>query len=208
MLVAIRIKMRFTLFILIFISGLFNQINGQVNYQLIDSIKNATIYTDFDTLKTYLVILENFEDKEFEVSGYGNYKTDIGFNKSLTKLNYKKKKTGYYVNNVKINKSRYEYLKKYWLNINECDPCYMIAYDEDDKLVYEAFQYMDCIAGLYIDYFPSGQIKTIGRYKENDTKEWRSWISECYKKEGLWLHYDENGHLIKEERYVDNILQE
>jgi antitoxin component YwqK of YwqJK toxin-antitoxin module len=43
------------------------------------------------------------------------------------------------------------------------------VYDEKENLMWEAIQYTDCKAGFYIDYYPNGQIRSVGQFKENKT---------------------------------------
>ncbi len=51
--------------------------------------------------------------------------------------------------------------------------------------------------GLYREFYENGQLKTKGRYKLRTIKL-RHQVSE---KTGIWKYYDENGKLIKKERF-------
>ncbi len=151
----------------------------QVDYSIVDSLKKSINYTNLDTLKWYEV--------------------------SLTYVSYPK--PTYLINGREIDEKEYNFYKKNYDNILVCKPCYLKVYDEFDNLLREAVQYMDCFVGLYIDYYPNGNIKTVGQYKENLSANWDKASKVCNIKDGIWLYYDINGNLIKKEKYKNNVQQ-
>jgi hypothetical protein len=92
--------------------GITFQIYGQINYNQIDSLKNIIFYKNLDTLKWYAVTLECYNKKKFELPGFGDYKSEIGFNKSLTEMEIDSPKIGFYLNNIKIDENTYKKFKK------------------------------------------------------------------------------------------------
>ncbi len=119
------------------------------------------------------------------------------------------RKVTYYENGKEISKSKYDALNKETIDPNDCTPCYLVAY-QDKILIYEGDFYTDCGVGLYIDYYPNGNVKSKGEYKRNIDQNWNiDKVNEwCAVKNGLWEYFDESGNLIKSEQYENGILIE
>ncbi len=114
----------------------------------------------------------------------------------------------YYQNGKKISKRKYDDLSSTTIDLNDCKPCYLITYD-GNKLIYEGDFYSDCGVGLYIDYYPNGNVKTKGQYKKNTKNNWdENKVSEwCSIKNGLWLYYNTTGNLLRSEQYENGKLK-
>lgn len=114
---------------------------------------------------------------------------------------------GYFLNNERIPKARYEQYKKILDQIDYCTPCWMKDYNLEEELVSEGLYYTDCAVGEIIEYFPSEIIKAKGEFKSNPTDDWKGWYQKggC-KKEGTWKYYDEKGNLLKTETFKDGQL--
>lgn len=138
-------------------------------------------YPKLDTLKFYAVILreELIDDKMF-----------------------------YRVNECPVDKEVFDYYDQFEGNAERCRPCYRKTYNEHEKLISEGPEYAGCAIGKWIEYYPDGKLKVTGHYKVNDTDDWDEiWKrGYCSVQEGIWLYYDENGNVIKIQRYKDGEL--
>lgn len=93
--------------------------------------------------------------------------------------------------------------------MTQCKPCIMETYDANNKVASRAVKYLDCPVGYWINYYPSGKIKTIGHYRENESDVWDPlWDAGYCMKHGLWTDYDEKGKVIKKELYNFGNLKE
>ena len=171
-----------------------NSSYGQTSTDLIDT-------TITDTTKS---VYKNLEIKTFS---YYIIPLATEYNRPQRKIIYK-------VNGKVVNKSTFDMANKEnegnWKNINTCKPCLMLTYDDKDKLVLirKAIQYMDCFIGFYIEYYPSGKVKIVGHYLENNTEKWsiRFITKKFCKRDGVWLYYDESGRMTKIEKYKNGEL--
>lgn len=85
----------------------------------------------------------------------------------------------------------------------------METYDANEKLQNRAIKYLDCPVGYWINYYPSGKIKTIGYYRENESDIWEPlWDAGYCMKHGWWTDYDEKGKAIKKEHYEYGSLKD
>ena len=108
----------------------------------------------------------------------------------------------YKAENKIIDKATFEKYKSTRKNIENCKPCIIETFDANEKLIYRAAKYEDCPVGTWITFYPSGKIKEIGHYRENDTGNWEDlWNSAYCIKHGSWTLYDEKGKVIKAEKY-------
>lgn len=108
-----------------------------------------------------------------------------------------------------IDKATYEKYNSSSGNFKTCKPCVMETYDANEKLQNRAIKYLDCPVGYWINYYPSGKIKTIGYYRENESDKWEPlWDAGYCLKHGTWTDYDENGKITKTERYNFGSLKE
>lgn len=110
--------------------------------------------------------------------------------------------TTYQANGKEINKTTYDkYLisRQDWQN---CCPCIIESYDENDNLLAESVSCGgECIVGWLKGYYPNGKMRFIGSYKENPTEDWSNiWERNyCSIKNGLWIYFDENGDTLYSE---------
>jgi len=130
----------------------------------------------YDSLKSYDVFLESL-DKGF----YTEYK----------------------VNGKVVTREYYNKYNLQWNSMGACKPCYLYTFDEQDHLLHVAFQYKDCIVGIYREYFPEGGIKVIGQFKENTTGDWDHLFERqlCNVRIGRWQYFNMEGKLFLIESY-------
>ena len=127
------------------------------------TIPAKELYKNLDTLRTYDVFLEERT-------------TPFGI--------------AYMCNGAEVTKSRYMEMKRFWNAADACQPCLLYTYNNKDQLKYVAYQYENCLCGEYKEYYPEGQLKVEGQFRENLT------------------YYLENGNVEKIEVYVDGKLKE
>jgi antitoxin component YwqK of YwqJK toxin-antitoxin module len=112
--------------------------------------------------------------------------------------------TTYKIDDKTVEKATYEKYNSTSKNVDLCKPCIIKAYNFYDKLVYKAIQYSDCIVGYYIEYFPNGNVKIIGHYKENESGNWQNIFDRGYcQMDGVWTYYDTNGKIRYSETWKD-----
>lgn len=117
----------------------------------------------------------------------------------------------YGINDKRVSRKTYRRYEKTTKNLENCCPCILKSYNENNILVREAVSCMDCGVGFFKDYYPNGQIKLIGQYKENPTGNW-DYLWErgyCSVPDGRWLYYNENGTIHYSEYWKDgNFIQQ
>jgi len=108
-------------------------------------------------------------------------------------LNYLKDEYGeqYTVNNKEVTKKIYEKYKDNFEDFENCCPCLLKYYNENDTLLNEMVSCSDCGVGYFKVYFSNGQVKLHGHYKENTKQNWDSFP--CSVPDGEWIYYDKNG---------------
>ncbi len=168
-----------------FVTATFLLLGQSSNGQTInDSLKKAdttkSIYTHLDTIKIF-----NWGQSGCEGCGQPNAKYHID-NKPVSKATYDSCITDFDNSTIK------------------CMPCYLKVYDKKSgSLIRESAQYTDAPVGLWIDYYQSGQIKTLGHFKENKTNKWENF---SYGEDGVWKDYKQDGTVIKEEIWKNGKL--
>lgn len=146
----------------------------------VDSVKS--IYTNLEVRKFYNVTL-----KIDSLNGKAVYKAD----------------------GKEISKATYDKFQSTRKNVENCRPCIIETYNANEKLLFKADKYEDCPVGQWIVYYPSGKIKEIGHYRQNDTGNWDDmWNSAYCIKHGRWTYYDEKGKPTKTEMYDFGNLKE
>ena len=142
-----------------------------------------SVYAKLDTLQFY--------DVELEVETYHG-------------------RTTYWVDRKEVTKKVYDTFNYYWENVDRCKPCFLQTLERDGRLIKEGVQYGDCNVGAWTEYYPNGQVKLRGFYKENDTGNWEEiWNRElCSVKHGMWVLYDHEGNIVGMERYVNGNTDE
>jgi hypothetical protein len=111
----------------------------------------------------------------------------------------------YEVNGKRVSKSTYEKYDSTWKNMTTCCPCILKKYNEKDVLIREGVYCQDCGVGIFKEFYPNGNVKLSGAYKENPTGNWEN-ISErryCQVQYGQWVYYKENGDTLYSEYWND-----
>lgn len=141
-------------------------------------IDTGTVYRNLKTEKFYKVGLSFYSD-----SGQRKYE----------------------VNGKEVNKSSYRKYEKTWKNMENCCPCILKSYNENDILIREAVSCTDCGVGYFKEFYPNGQVKLSGRYKENPTGNWDDIWNRgyCNVPDGQWIYYNENGIILYSEYWKD-----
>jgi len=111
----------------------------------------------------------------------------------------------YEVNGRKVSKSTYDKYQSTWGNMETCCPCILKSYDENDVLIREAVSCTDCGVGLFKEFYPNGNVKLSGRYKENPSGNWDDiWARGfCSVKDGQWTNFNEKGDTLYSEFWKD-----
>jgi len=71
----------------------------------------------------------------------------------IVKSKTKNKKTKYTVDKKKSNKKEYEKSNQESKTIDDCKPCWLRYYDQEDKLLQEGLSYSDCALGKRTEYY-------------------------------------------------------
>ena len=151
-----------------------------VSFSQKDTMKS--IYKNLPILKLYTITTETVTEKGTVVYKAGG--------KAVDKATYEK-----YATSAK--------------NMTQCKPCIMETYDKNNKLASRAIKYLDCPVGYWLNYYPSGKIKSIGHYRENESDIWDPlWDAGYCMKHGWWTDYNEKGKVIKKERYEFGSLKD
>ncbi len=105
--------------------------------------------------------------------------------------------TTYKVNGKTVSASTYNKYHSTWDNMSTCCPCILKSYDENDVLLTEAVSCTDCGVGYYKEFYPNGNLKLKGNFKENPTNDWNDIYKRgyCNVQDGKWLHYNEKGQI-------------
>jgi antitoxin component YwqK of YwqJK toxin-antitoxin module len=145
-----------------------------------DNVKS--IYKNLPVKKFYNVVLETVNENGKEV-----YKAD----------------------GKVVDKTAYDKFTEGRKAMETCKPCILETYDANEKLVNKAVKYLDCPVGYWYNYFPSGKIKTIGHYRENESDVWDPlWNAGYCVKHGTWTEYNEKGKVTSFELYEFGNLKE
>lgn len=108
-----------------------------------------------------------------------------------------------------VDKATYETYANSTKAMSQCKPCILETYDNNNKLSSRAIKYLDCPVGYWLNYYPSGKIKTIGHYRENESDIWDPlWDAGYCMKHGTWIEYDEKGKVTAFEIYDFGNLKE
>jgi antitoxin component YwqK of YwqJK toxin-antitoxin module len=109
--------------------------------------------------------------------------------------------TTYKINGSIVDKPTYDKYESTWKNMETCCPCILRSYDENDILLSEQVSCTDCGVGWLREYYPNGNLRVKGQYKENPTGDWNNiWEREyCNIETGQWDYFNENGGKIYSE---------
>ena len=118
-------------------------------------------------------------------------------------------KTTYQADGKTIDKETYDKFNASITDFKNCKPCVLETYNANDVLMSRAVKYLDCPVGYWINYYPSGKIKTIGHYRENESDIWDPlWDAGYCMKHGAWTEYDQKGKVTNFEIYNFGNLKE
>ncbi len=143
--------------------------------QTFGQVDSVSIYKNLKIKKVYTVDLSSFGDGRYEVNG------------------------------KPVSKKTYEKYASYRDDFSSCCPCILRYYDENDLLIREAVSCTDCGVGSFKEYYPNGQVRVSGQYKENPTGNWDSiyYLGYCNVQVGQWHYFNEKGELLYSE-FWDN----
>lgn len=147
------------------------------------AVANSSTFKNIDTIRTYDVFLEE------RMTPFG---------------------IAYMCNGSEITKKKYLEYKSFWNASGACKPCLLFTYDNKEQLKYIAYQYEDCLCGLYKEYYPSGELKVEGQFKENTSGNWENLKARnlCSLRDGKWSYFSLDGVLEKTEFYSSGKLIE
>lgn len=103
-------------------------------------------------------------------------------------------KPAYYkVNGRRVDAKTYEKFVKANQESDDCCPCFLREYTENEVLLRENVVCGDCGVGAFKGFFPSGKVKIAGQYKENPTGNWGDISARgyCNVRTGIWFYYNE-----------------
>ncbi len=115
----------------------------------------------------------------------------------------------YMCNGNEISRQKYEDYKLFWNSTAGCKPCILYTYNDKEEIKFITFQYKDCLCGSYTEYYPNGQIKVKGQFKENNSSDWLNMRNRglCNIRVGNWMYYYESGVVQKSEMYEEGRLK-
>jgi hypothetical protein len=146
------------------------------------------IFSQADTTKTDTTksVYKGLTTKKFYSLGYSTQS--------------KNNVTTYKINEKEVDMTTYNKYHDTWKNMETCEPCILLTYDYDDKLLYKGIQYTDCPVGFWIEYFPNGKVKIIGHYKENESGNWQNAYDRGFcREDGAWTYFNETGDKLYSE---------
>jgi len=106
-------------------------------------------------------------------------------------------RTTYKINNRSVKKAIYDKYNDTWENMATCCPCILKSYNENDILLTEAVSCTDCGVGYYKEFYPNGQLKLKGQFRENSTNNWKDIYGRgyCSIQDGMWLYFNDKGQI-------------
>ena len=132
------------------------------------------------------LVYKDLEEKKF-------YKVQLYSSKDIINT--------YKVNGKIVNKKTYKKYESTWKNMENCCPCILQTYDENEVLLQEYVSCTDCGVGWFKIYYGNGNIKLSGNYKENPTGNWDDiyYRGYCNVPNGQWTYFNENGDTLYSE---------
>jgi len=83
---------------------------------------------------------------------------------------------------------------------DQCKPCVMLSFDTSERLLHKWIAYSECRIGYWIEYYPGGNVKVVGHYRENETANWNNLLERGYCiKDGTWTYFNEKGNVTRTE---------
>lgn len=157
----------------------------------------------YPTLLILLAITQHLFSQGDTISTYKNLETKKFYSVDLESSSMNSEKTIYKVNDKEVKEANYLKYKSTWENMKNCKPCILQYYDENDVLLREAIAYTDAQVGYFKEYYPNGQIRLNGFYKENTTGNWDNLCSRnlCNVPIGTWTYYNEKGETLYTEQW-------
>lgn len=152
-------------------------------------------------ISALIINLSVFAQKDLEKTSYKNLEVKR-FYSIMTESTTINGKAVYKANGKEVTKEKYDKYTKSRTAIEECKPCILETYDENEKLQVKAVQYKDCCVGFWIGYYPNGKVKTAGQYRENESGIWDPlWDHGYCIKHGIWTEFNDKGKPVKTEEY-------
>ncbi|MGI4871628.1 MAG: toxin-antitoxin system YwqK family antitoxin [Janthinobacterium lividum] len=110
----------------------------------------------------------------------------------------------YKVNGKEVDKTVFDHYHDNQNNVEQCTPCILEIYGLDEKPIHKGIQFMDLPVGFWIEYFPTGKVKIVGHYKENDTGIQRNFFKKGFgERDGIWTYFNEAGRRLYSEYWKD-----
>lgn len=103
------------------------------------------------------------------------------------------KAVSYKVNGRRVDAKTYQKFDKVNQESDDCCPCFLREYTENEVLIRENVVCGDCGVGVFKGFFPSGKVKIAGQFKENPTGNWEDISARgyCNVRTGIWFYYNE-----------------
>lgn len=116
--------------------------------------------------------------------------------------------TAYMVNDKEVDKATYTKFNASWKNMENCLPCILEVYDENEVLIGKSVSYADCGVGPFVVYFPNGSPMLKGSYLENPTGNWEDLERRgyCAVPHGKWTYYNEEGDELYSEYWEKGVF--
>lgn len=143
---------------------------------------------------TYIIIFGKIYAQNDSLSAYKNLEIKKHYSAGPYSSFYDYNGT-YEINGIKVDSTSYINFSESWKSIPNCKPCILQTYGEYDIIITEAVSFLNNKIGYFKEFYPNGQLKTSGYYKENKSGIWDS----TYLKDsvnipvGLWTYYNEKG---------------
>lgn len=165
--------------------------------------KKINMKTIYSTLLILLTITQYIFSQGDTTSFYKNLETKKFYSVDLESSSMNSEKIIYKVNDKEVNESNYLKYKSTWENMTNCKPCILQYYDENNVLLREAVAYTDAQVGYFKEYYPNGQIRLNGFYKENTTENWDDLCRRnlCNVPVSTWTYYNEKGEILYTEQW-------
>jgi len=111
-------------------------------------------------------------------------------------------KEEFFVNDIQVDKQIYEKYNSIEKTQN-CCPCVVEYLTINDTLLSRVIECNSCKVGDYTTYYANGNIKCLGKYKQNKTENWQSLRNRelCDIKTNEWIYFDVNGDTLYIEKW-------
>lgn len=109
----------------------------------------------------------------------------------------------YMANGKVISKEKFLFYKDNWEKAQQCQPCEVYTYNDQNQLKHVATQFGECLVGPFKEYYSDGKLKVEGDFKPNSSSDWSNLRLRgmCSVREGDWKYYNTSGKLETIETY-------